>query len=504
MRSPKLGVLLAFICVGCVHLSPKSAAAACTSPSGVAGDLLFNSTSLVIQGCDGTNWKGWGRGAAGSWRDISTGWYHTCGIRTDNTAWCWGENNHGQVGNGTTGSNMLYPAAVSGGGTWMLLNAGATTVCGIKSGATSPRCWGEQWSYTTGDSSGVDKSVPTAVSFSGSWKFVHIGGDVSCAIKADDTLWCWGANDQGQWGSGATGGSPTWTPQAVSGGSKWKSVSTSKHETSLSFVCGIKSDNTGWCWGDGSQGQLGNGATSDSNVPVAISGGGTWKQINPGVNHVCGIKTDGTGWCWGDNSWGQLGRGGGSSSYSTPQALSVSGVTTWADIQSGDTISCGVKTDGSGWCWGYGDEGNIGDGATTTYNTPHEILSGAKWKTVHTDWTTCGIMQNGTLWCWGENQYGGQGVGNTNQSNTPQYVAASAAATCSSPTGARGDLVFNSDYHVLQWCDGSQWNAAGPISPGGPYSGCSSPLGDAGDLLFNSASKFFQYCDGHTWWGISR
>ncbi|MDB5492357.1 MAG: repeat domain protein [Micavibrio sp.] len=490
---------------------PSAAFAACSSPAGVGGDVIFNSAGHVIQSCDGTSWKGWLRSIPGTWKDVKPGIFHICGIKADNTAFCWGRNGSGEIGNGTSGSNVLYPASVSGAGAWADVSTGGNngsgifSTCGIKMNG-SLYCWGDNNFGQGGNSSTSAANAPRAVTFSGTWQEVSVGDDFACALKSDNSVWCWGQNNHNQWGDGVNFGSWFWDAHAVaSAGAKWKKVEASSNWGN-GFACGLKNDDTAWCWGYNNRGQLGfSSSGTDSKGPVAVitTGVQTWKSISAGGNQSCGIKTDGTGWCWGGNDYGEIGVGVTGGTYTTPQAISVSGVTTWTDIVAGDSQTCGIKTDGTGWCWGYGQEGNNGDGAISDYNTPHEIQAGSKWKVLRPGWVVCGIKLDGSLWCWGENYNGAVGNGTTSQQNAPTHVTGSSGTSCSSPSGTGGDLLFNSAYRVLQWCDGTQWNPAGPISPTGPLAGCVSPAGVAGDLLFNSTAARHQYCDGDTWRGIT-
>lgn len=251
-----------------------------------------------------------------------------CGIKSDGTAWCWGDNTHGQLGNGTTTASNT-PVQISGGAKWKTIAIGAG-----------------------------DLNITSA-----------------CAIKSDDTLWCWGHNGNGQLGNGNT--TSQTSPVAVGG--SWKIVSLGGWAGSM--ACGIKTDDTAWCWGSAQWGQLGNGASSgNQTTPSAVSGGGTWKDISAGAQHVCGIKSDDTAWCWGNGASGRRGDGATTTTQTTPVA--VSGGATWKTISAGQNHTCGVKTDGSLWCWGAGASGQRGDGSTTTtQTTPVAVSGGYTWKT---------------------------------------------------------------------------------------------------------------------------
>lgn len=161
--------------------------------------------------------------------------------------------------------------------------------------------------------------------------------------------------------------SPTQIP-----GSNWTFVSAAGKNQG----CAIKSDNTLWCWGPDNYGQCGDGnAGTTANVPYTapVQVAGSWKFVARGDNQTCGIKTDGTGWCWGYNYYGQLGNGIGSICHNTSGCttgarehgpVAIVGGGTWNFVSVASRTSCGVKTDGTGWCWGRGDSGERGDGVS--------------------------------------------------------------------------------------------------------------------------------------------
>jgi len=245
-----------------------------------------------------------------------------CGIKSNGTAWCWGDNTDGQLGNGTTTLSNT-PVQVSGGSAWKTINVGGgdlnnTYACGIKSDDTL-WCWGKNAGGQLGIGNTTSQSSPVAVG--GTWKMVSAGVYSTCGIKTDNTAWCWGVQSFGRLGNGVTSGNQT-TPVAVSGGSTWIDIN-----VGFEHACGIKSDNTAWCWGRGMNGRLGNAGTADSSTPVAVSGGASWKQISAATYHTCGVRTDGTLWCWGGGTPGNLGDGTNTATQTTPVA--VSGGYTW-------------------------------------------------------------------------------------------------------------------------------------------------------------------------------
>jgi len=238
----------------------------------------------------------------GPWQGISAGSYHSCAIKTDATLWCWGDNTNGQLGTGNT-VKSAEPVQVASTG-WSQVSCNYLHTCAVKQDGTL-WCWGLDADFHVGDSSAVLPSSPVQVAGS-TWTQVATGLYHTCATKQDGTLWCWGGNYSGQLGNASVPvqkDSKTSTAVQVVG--TWASVSAGQSHT-----CGIMSDHSLWCWGDDSQGQLGDGHETFQAAPVAIGATGQlWSRVTAGLSHTCGLATDGTLWCWGSNSDGQLGTG---------------------------------------------------------------------------------------------------------------------------------------------------------------------------------------------------
>lgn len=419
---------------------PGSGSGGCTNPARAEGEIIYNADHRVMQGCAGNVWRAIGDGGADEWVQMSVGLDHSCGIKNDQTLWCWGYNYQGQLGDGTTttralpvqvepgalwahvaaggdvtcalktngtawcwgengqgqlgdGTNnpSLVPVAVTGGHTWKSLSAGMWHVCGIKSDDTI-RCWGSGWAAQIGDGSGNNFNVPTAVSGGGTWKLVEAGGYNNCAIRTDDTMRCWGANWYGEVGDGTT--TNRYTPVTVSGGGTWKRVSVGDSHT-----CGIRADDTMRCWGANTEGAVGDNTQTDKSAPTAVSGGGTWLAVTAGSGFSCGVKSDNSVWCWGTNYSGQLGDG--TTAYKlVPTAYSAGG--SWKDIAAGISFVCGHKTDNQLQCWGANYSGQLGDGTSSTVTEPMAIDDKGPWKQYSGGMQhSCAIKMDGTLWCWG-------------------------------------------------------------------------------------------------------
>lgn len=418
----------------------------------------------------------------GTWKSVSAGGWYTCGLKTDDTAWCWGADNFGQLGNGVSGSTTT-PMAVSGGGTWKALTAGAyATTCGLRPDNTG-FCWGIGTHGGNGDGTTSDRQTPTTISGGGLWQDITPGTFGTCGIRSGGKVYCWGSgNGSAMLGQGNPYGDDDYSqPHLVIGGGQWKDL-----DTGDDHVCGIKSDDTLWCWGTDGEGQLGNGAGSTTQYSPIQIGADTWKMIRPGAYHTCGIKSDDTLWCWGPDWDGELGNGGGSSNV--PDAISGGG--TWKYVSSGPVISCGIKSDDSLWCWGDNSEGTLGNGSNTSSNVPVAVSGGGTWKTVSVGNTVvCAIRPDDTAWCWGYGQGGALGDGNLTDSNIPVQVDG----------GSTWKQIAAGDYHVCgikpdhtAWCWGEDYDGA----LGTGWTGIEgSPVAvDGGDTWLQISAGYAQTC----------
>lgn len=440
----------------------------------------------------------------GAWKDVKVAQNTSCGLKADGSIRCWGSNNYGIIGNGTT-ADVYAPMAITGNANWQAISTGTASfgfpVCGIKSD-NHLWCWGDNEYGMLGDGSNTTPDQPVEVSGSGAWKKTAAGGYHVCGIKSDDSLWCWGANSSGQLG---TGGGTTNVPVAISGGGTWKEVSAD----GTGHTCGIKSDDSLWCWGRNDQGQIGDNSTTGRTIPVTVSGGGAWKIVDAGSNqHTCGIKIDNSLWCWGRNQYGEIG------DNSTTQRLipaAVSGGGSWKQVSAGGAHTCGIKSDDSLWCWGTNTSGQIGDGTTTSPRiTPTALSGGGSWKFVGaSDASTCAIKSDDTLWCWGSNFSGQLGDGTTTARLVPTAVIG--GNTWSYLATGRGYTCAIAKSNGSAWCWGSNakkqltvTSTSSPYQTSGVSTACSSPTGLPGNMVYNTDQNILQYCDGVSWVGIGK
>jgi alpha-tubulin suppressor-like RCC1 family protein len=189
----------------------------------------------------------------------------------------------------------------------------------------------------------------------------------TCAIQPPGTLWCWGRNNDGQLGLGVADIDAHPTPIQVGTDTDWAAVTGGENIT-----CALKTDGSLWCWGGNDDGQLGLGTIDMVQHPnPSRVGTATWAAIAVGEDHVCGIRPDSSLWCWGENTWGQVGDGTSGGNVLTPTRVGSS--SDWTEIDLGEDHTCGVRTGGSTWCWGLNTVGQLGDGSRTTSTAPGRV-----------------------------------------------------------------------------------------------------------------------------------
>ncbi len=296
---------------------------------------------------------------------IGTGNVHTCALTTGGGVVCWGSNANGELGDGTT-TTRWTPVAVSG------MSAGVAAIatggwhsCAVTTGS-SVLCWGNNEYGELGDGTTTDRWTPVAASgLSTGIAAIAVGWYQTCALTAGGGVVCWGHNNYGQIGDGTT--TDRWVPTTVSGleGNALES-SVAVVTTGVYHTCALTGVGGAVCWGDNANGQLGDGTTTTRSTPTAVSGLSSGvAAVAPGYWHTCARTTGGGVVCWGYNGYGELGDGTTTQS-TTPMAVSglSSGV---GAVTAGGYHSCAVTSGGAAVCWGRNDYGQLGDGTTTDH-----------------------------------------------------------------------------------------------------------------------------------------
>jgi alpha-tubulin suppressor-like RCC1 family protein len=284
---------------------------------------------------------------AQSFTSISVGGGHACALDVGGAAYCWGQDSSGQLGDARR-VNSTTPIPVSSGGqapaVFTSISAGYRHTCALAPGGTA-YCWGNNDSAQVGNGGTGSADTPAAVA--GGLQFVQIsaGGDHSCGIAVGGAAYCWGSNAHGQLGTGAVGGGASSVPVPVAGGLTFIRISasqgtdtttsrgaqrdttitatndtiiTDKTEKSDGFghTCGLTTTGAVYCWGDNSDLQLGVGPTTGGSGPIGfplqvlggeLPGNVTFTTVSAGTRHTCGVGSDGNAYCWGSDVFGALG-----------------------------------------------------------------------------------------------------------------------------------------------------------------------------------------------------
>ena len=309
----------------------------------------------------------------------------TCGLRVDGAALCWGNNGWGTLGGGITAAFSSMPVEVAGGIRFTQLSAGIEHACGTANTSVSPTvCWGHNDWGQFGNGTTTTPNGPVGAGTAGThpqFMSVYAGGSFSCAIAVGDAAYCWGANGLGQTGDGHAltyGNTFRTAPILVTGGHRFRTLSLGNQH-----ACGITINNEGYCWGSNNA-KLGDGGFTDTSVPRPIAGGHRFSQISAGYNHSCGLTSLEQIYCWGGNGNGQLGNP--AQSAASP-VLAINGEKA-AEVQvsgigtGSSNFTCGISKDRlTTWCWGRNDLGQLGNGqrnTAATVNTAPTIVVGQR------------------------------------------------------------------------------------------------------------------------------
>jgi len=339
---------------------------------------------------------------------------HTIYVKDDGTVWAWGNNNNGQLGDGSATSKNT-PVQVSGLSGMTAVAAGSGHTVALKNDGTV-WAWGNNSNGQLGDGSAASKNTPVQVNGLSSMTAVAAGSGHTVAMKNDGTVWAWGNNSNGQLGDGSAASKNT--PVQVSGLYSMTAVAAGSGHT-----VALKNDGTVWAWGNNSTGQLGNGNFTPSNpTPAQVSGlsgmsSGVVIAVAAGYDHTVALKNDGTVWAWGNNATGQLGNGNITPSNTPVQVSGLSGVTA---VAAGFGHTVALKSDGTVRTWGNNTKGQLGNGltnGTTIDSAIPVVVSGMVGVTdIAAGYEGSVVLKgafkgDGTVWAWGSNSNGQLGNG---------------------------------------------------------------------------------------------
>jgi alpha-tubulin suppressor-like RCC1 family protein len=340
---------------------------------------------------------------------IAAGFNHTCAITLTSGLKCWGMNNSAQLGDGTQGTLRYFPVDVIGLQQGVLaVSAGNDHTCAIITDGFI-KCWGYNFNGELGNGTFITYPATMepqlVVGLQGGNTAIGAGSSHTCAITSGGGVKCWGYNNDGQLGDGTTTNSAV--PVDVLGITDAVELSVGHFHTCIrTYGGGVK------CWGSNYHGELGIGSTVNSSTPVDVTGLSSGVvAIASGGAHTCALLASGSVKCWGWEYWGQLGNGVDTYSETTP--VDVIGLTDVVGIYAGALTTCALLSDGSVKCWGYGGYYQLGIGSTDSSNVPVTVvgLSGPVMAVSMGYEHVCALMSTGTVSCWGKNTYRQMGDG---------------------------------------------------------------------------------------------
>ena len=354
--------------------------------------------------------------------EVATGGSYACALLSSGHVECWGADYYGQLGDGAQ-ANSSVPVEVQGVSTATQIAAGEGVrehACALLSSGHI-ECWGRNDSGQLGNGTTASSTIPVEAQGVASATEVTAGRGASCALLSSGHVECWGGNDSGQLGDGTTGRSSI--PMEALGISTATQV-VAGYYSSCATLSGGHLD----CWGEGEYGQLGDGADENRDVPVEVHGIASGSQVAGGGEHACALLSSSHIDCWGNNKAGQLGDGNEVSS-NTP--VEVKGISDATQVAAGQSHSCALLSTDRVDCWGANGWGQLGDGSEVSSSTPVEVrgISDAT-QVVGGEFYSCALLASGHIDCWGENYVGELGDGSDeNNSTTPVEVRGIANAT---------------------------------------------------------------------------
>ena len=304
-----------------------------------------------------------------------------------------------------------------------MVSAGGFHTCAVVGGLVE--CWGYNNYGQLGDGTNVQKTSPVKLASPTNVTQVSAGKYQTCALRSDGTVYCWGQNSAGELGDGTL--TDRSSPVQVQASAGVNLTNVAQISSGGRFTCARMNDGTVRCWGYGPFGQMGDGSTNTTNpYPLQVSGITTAIQVASGHNHVCALLADGTVRCWGYNAYGELGDSTTTNNALPVQVLAASGagyLSGVTAIGSGRFHSCALISDGSVYCWGDNENGELGDGTTVSKSIPVRAGTIANATTISAgEYHSCSVLQDGTAQCWGAAAFGQVGDGTTADASSPVTV----------------------------------------------------------------------------------
>ena len=437
MRLPLMFGLLAAgcVCSACSGGTSSQSNGQTTGGSGSTGFVLSTGGTIVTGGASNAGSTSQTGGAAtiggtssssalppAAAAAFATGDEVTCILTTSGSIRCSGRNVFGGLGDGAIlkGSTQYsaWPVAVIGITNAHAIGGSAEQFCAILDGS-AVQCWGGNSSGQLGNGGMTDSSVPVTVTGISNATAVATGSYHTCSLLSGGTVQCWGSNIRGQLGSGSSSVQSS-APVPVVGITNATAIDAGANHT-----CALLIGGTIECWGDSSEGQIGNETISTYTLmPITVTGVTNATAVAAGYQHTCALLSGGSVKCWGSNITGELGNG---TTTSSPVPVTVTGITNGTAVTAGgsrdESHSCVLLSGGTIQCWGDNVNGQLGNSTTTNSTVPVTVASISNAAAVSAGSVhTCALLSGGKVRCWGWNDSGELGNGTTTSSSVPIAV----------------------------------------------------------------------------------
>nr|HEX4314372.1 hypothetical protein [Kofleriaceae bacterium] len=408
---------------------------------------------------------------SGTWTAVTAGAAHTCAIAHDDMSlWCWGDDVNGQVGDNRAGTGSVTPVMVTSvppaPDTWLAVSAGNLFTCGIRSDH-SLWCWGDN-SFSELASPGAPQTngVPLPSAGSGAtWQAITTGDYFACAIQTDGHARCFGRASEGQLGNDTTSDGD---PSPVShDDATWSAIAAAGVH-----ACGVHaSDQSLWCWGGNSDGELAldTGPDRFRSLPQqVVAPATTWTAVVAGDSDTCAIDASHQLWCAGLDG-GELGEaGGGARTRPVMIGSNVASVAIGGDVlsfppASAPSTTCAISTAHALTCWGFNGTARVGDGTQFDRDVPTAIDGSATWQTVAIGDHACATGVDKVASCWGNSDAQGQlGAGAIDLSElSPTQIT----GTFTTITASQHSCALDPAGNVWCWGDDSVGQCGAPATP---------------------------------------
>jgi alpha-tubulin suppressor-like RCC1 family protein len=342
---------------------------------------------------------------------------HCGGLKSNGSAWCWGPNGGGQLGDNTW-IDKSSPVAVVGNHSFTQIYVGLSEenygsylgwTCALKVD-------GSVWTWGYGGSYGQVQNSSSPVIVVGNHSFIKIAANTGfhvIGLKSNGSAWVWGSNVYGELGDNTKQNRDS--PVTVVGNHSFVQIVASQW-----LSAALKADGAAWTWGYNVDGQLGNNDTQNSSSPVLVVGNHSFIQICAQYETMCALKADGSAWAWGYGNNGELGNNA-HSKESSP--VSVVGNHSFIKIVAGYNHFMALKADGSVWTWGVGGNGALGDNTVAVRSSPVLVVGNHRFIQISgAEFISTALKSDGSVWMWGNNDSGQLGDNTTQNRSSPVMV----------------------------------------------------------------------------------